>query len=814
MPVTTTIIYGSKSYENLVLRHTPTAAFGTFASATNTISDMTNKNYLSASLITGASFSSQIPFFALASEQYTFDISSLNKIVIKENSSSYSKALGSGKFASGDEGSEFSVEFLLSKNYNTDSNNDFIKFGIDSGQHTVGISYSNRANEFYLNIYSINGYVRFRSVVFAGQSKLSKHFVINFKNGIPSMYVNGITSKVLFNYLTSQVFFARKISNRTIAEFACETSTEHLLVSMISFYNYCLPERIIRSHYLALFDIGDFKDYIATMGAPILYERVPFSQKIARNDGASQDFFGTNISNTIADFNLQLIDSPNFVPYGLDSSYLDRVSFAGGTGVASTGGFSFKSTDFKDSLSNKQLAITFSGVSTGKYTKENTLISIDNTSVGSIYVGIDSASSKIHIGIGSSSILSSMSSSVSQSSSVTLYISSDNSILSVGYSDESDYIYYDFGSTINYESSIAYLFNRYISSSITGEVSAIGNSEIDFDHAYAGNDEDYKLYLSGSLLNSSSNLIWGMNQKITGLATISIPIPERSQNYFYATDSSDAIVYSLIIDGTASTLTNQSVINIPTTSSNAYLYASLTNYWNGNIYDTSKNVYIQNIALYNFGPASYVAGSFPAILESSVGMLNDPDNYLNVFKQNNIGFIQSSSNVIKIYQSDPNFDNIGQVDFLVAIPNSLTSSSQYLIDISNTASMTLTYSSSFYIINFSGMTASVNGVSAVSGSTRFSPRQHYFVQASFNSGVASNSFMYMFSASNGNSPFVHSFDRLSVFPTTANNARGRYAQIFGRKTISVSDDHQNYLQVQSLPDTNLLLNKHWQVYSS
>jgi hypothetical protein len=382
------------------------------------------------------------------------------------------------------------------------------------------------------------------------------------------------------------------------------------------------------------------------------------------------------------------------------------------------------------------------------------------------------------------------------------------------YSDDSDFISYDFGSTINYDSSVAYLFNRYTSSSITQEVSAIGNSEIDFDHAYAGSDDDYKLYLSGSLLNSSSNVIWGMNQKIMGMATISIPIPQKSQNYFYAADSSDAIVYSLIVDGTASTIINQSVIDIPTTSSNAYLYASLTNYWNGNIYDTSKNLYIQNIALYNFGPASYVAGSFPAILEASNGLINDPDNYLNVFKQNNIGFIQSSSNVIKIYQSDSNFENIGQVDFLVAIPNSLTSNAQYLIDISNTSSMTLTYSSSFYIMNFAGMTASVNGILAVSGSTRLVPRQHYFVQASFSSGVASNSFVYMFSASNGTSPFAHSFDRLSVFPTTATNARDRYAQIFGRKTVSVSDNHQNYLQVQSLPDTYLVLNKNWQVYSS
>jgi hypothetical protein len=94
VPVTNNVIYGSKMYENVVLRHTPTATFGSYASATNSINDMTNRNYLSASFVTGASFSPQIPFFTLPSEYYTFDINLSNKIVIKENTSSYTNALG------------------------------------------------------------------------------------------------------------------------------------------------------------------------------------------------------------------------------------------------------------------------------------------------------------------------------------------------------------------------------------------------------------------------------------------------------------------------------------------------------------------------------------------------------------------------------------------------------------------------------------------------------------------------------------------------------------------------------------------------
>jgi hypothetical protein len=295
---------------------------------------------------------------------------------------------------------------------------------------------------------------------------------------------------------------------------------------------------------------------------------------------------------------------------------------------------------------------------------------------------------------------------------------------------------------------------------------------------------------------------------------VSMPVPNNSQTYFKSNDTSDDIDYALYIDGTLSSLSNESLINIPVTSSNVYIYASLTNYWNSNLYDISKNIYIQNMTFYNFGPASYTAGSYPAILETSLGLANDPDNYLNVFKQKNIGFIQTASNIIKIYKTDQNFSDMGQVDFLIAIPDVLNSSTQYLIDSSVGASMTLTNTSSSYILNFTGMTASVNGITAVSGTTKFLPRQHYFVQASFNSAVASTGFIYMFSASNGTSSYSHSFDRLSVFPIDAVNPINRYAQIFGRRTIKVSDDHQNYLQVQSLPDETLLLNTTWQVYST
>jgi hypothetical protein len=811
--VTTTTLYGSRLYENIVLKHTPTATFGPYASATRTINDLTNKQYLTASFVDTASFSSQIPFFALTSELYTFDINASNKIVIKENSSSFSKALGSGKFASGDERSDFSIEFLLSKNYNISSNNDFAKFGINNGQHVVGISYSDKANEFYLNVYSQDGYIRFRSVVFAGQSKLSKHFVINFKKGVPEMYINTIRANILINNLTNQIFIANKTLERTVAEFSCATNNEHLLISMISWYNYSLPERLIQIHYDALFNIGDFKSYISSLGSPLLYERIPYSQKIARNDGNSQDFSGTNFNNTNNGIYIKPTNTPNFVPYGINQSYLDKVFYAGGTGVASTGGFSFRSEDFTNFLDTKSLYIAFSGIGTGRYTKENVLFSLEATSVGDIYVAIDSVSSKIHIGIDSSSILSTMSSSISKSASTAVVISSQDSVFTVSYDDGSDSASYDFGTEINYDGCVAYLFNKYYSSSATDGAVTGGNSEINFDYSYVGQEGTTIVSLSNSILNAASTVTWGTTQKIQGVAMIDLTIPNKKQNYFYVNDSSDSIKYLLYIDGASSVITSQSIINIPITASHAYLYASLTNYWNSSVYDIDKNIYIKDLALYNFGSASYMGGGYPAVLEVSNGIINDPDNYLNIFKQNNIGFIQSASNIIKISKPESYFENIGQIDFLIAIPETLSSSAQYLID-SPAASMTLTSSSNYYTLNFSGMTASINGVTSTSGVTRLLQRQHYFIQVTLNTSVASNSYIYMLSASNGNLPFTHSFDRISVFPIGTQNSQDRYAQIFGRRTVSVSDNHQNYLRVESLPDNYLLLNKTWQVYST
>jgi hypothetical protein len=813
VPVTNNVIYGSKMYENVVLRHTPTATFGSYASATNSINDMTNRNYLSASFVTGASFSPQIPFFTLPSEYYTFDINLSNKIVIKENTSSYTNALGSGAFCSGDEGREFAVEFLLAKNYDTQSNSDFARFGIDNGQHTVGISYSNRANEFYLNVYSQNGYIRHRSVVFAGPSKVSKHFVINFYNGRPVMYINGIKSKALFDYLGGSTFFARKITGRTVAEFSCSTSTERILISMISFYNYALSEEVVNNHFSTLFDIGDFKEYISAFGSPLLYERIPYAQKISRNEGQNQSFFGSNYSNIITNPYITTVTYPNFTPFGIDPSYLNKVNYAGGTGVASIGGFSFKSDDMNNYLDTDSLQIYFTGVSTGRYTKENTLASFAGTSQGDIYVAVDSASSKIHIGIGTSSVLVAMSSSVSQSASISLNISKNDSVINVGYSDGSEIIYYNFASDLDFDRSTTYLFNRYVEDPSSGTSSAVGSPEINFNHTYAATNNG-RVYLTDTALNSSGSVVWVPQQSIDGIATVSIPTPSSSQNYFYSDHSSDSINYALYIDGVFSSISNESIVSIPTTGSNIYLYASLTNYWNGGMYDISKNLAINSIMFYNFSSGSYAGGGYPAILETSVGLINDQDNYLNIFKQKNIGFLQMTGNICKVYNTNTFFPSIEQIDFLLAIPDTLSSSAQCLIDSTMGASMRITPVSGSYRINFSGMTASINSVQITSGSAYMLTRQHYFVQSSLTTPAASADIIYVFSASNGSSPYAHSFDRLSVFPTGITNAKDRYAQIFGRKTVTVRDDHQNYLRVESLPDDYLLLNKSWQVYSS
>ena len=211
MPVTTTTIYGSKTYEDLVLSHTPTAVFGPYVPASNSIDDLTNRDYLKATLAVGASYSKQIPYFALASENYTFNINSSNKISITENSSLSVNTVGVGKFSQGDERLPFAVEFLLSKNYNRTSNQDFARFGIYNSQANAGLSYNSVTNEFYLNIYSSDGYIIYRSSVSGYPIKESKHIVINFKSGRPEMYINMVKASTLIDQLPKKVFFSPKI---------------------------------------------------------------------------------------------------------------------------------------------------------------------------------------------------------------------------------------------------------------------------------------------------------------------------------------------------------------------------------------------------------------------------------------------------------------------------------------------------------------------------------------------------------------------------------------------------------------------------
>lgn len=815
MPVTNTEFYGSRSYENLILSHTPTAVFGPYASATNTITDLTNKSFLTASFAS-SSFTRQIPFFSLKDETYTFVITPSNKLVIKENTASFSQALGSGKFAKGDEGSEFSVEFLFSNNYDVgSSSNDFARFGFQGSQHCVGLEYNNIANHFYLKVYSVDGYIRYKSVVEGGPSKISKHIVITFKNGVPTLYVNRVKAKQLINELTNSTFIANKTSGRTVAEFGTNSESQPYAISMLAFYNYSLSERLINSHYPNLFDIGDFKNYISAVGSPLLYETLPYYQRISRNDGQGQDFYGVAVRNVIDTPAITVSTSPNFYPYGTSQSYLNRQNLTSGYGVASATGFSFKSEDFGPYMEKNGIQITFAGGGTGSYTSETPLVFFNNTSVGDIFVSVSGSTSKVVIGTGSNTILASLSSSAVQQTASTIIVMSSGSNFYIMDSDGNDTASYGFSGLIDYNQSITYLFNRYYLNTSTNNNVEVGNSLIDFTRTYAGDGENLYVALTTPKLNSASTIVWTPVQRATGDFSISMPLPEKEQNLFYVNDNSGSINYYLVIDNVSSSITKESIINIPSTSSVIYISASLNAEWNADQKNNPTISTVNDIRFYNFNSGSFVGGGYPAILESSIGVANSPDQYLNIFRQSNIGFIQTASNVIRVYKTDDNFDSIGQIDFLLGIPDLISASNQTLIQCTNnSSSMGLTYNSTSntYLLNFTGLTASVNSIAAVSGSTKISPRAPYFIQSTFTTPVGSSSYIYLFSESNGSNQYLHSFDRVSVFPSTATNPVRRYAQVFGRRSITVSDNDPNIPRIESIPDDTLVLNKTWQVY--
>ena len=814
MPVTTTTIYGSKTYEDLVLSHTPTAVFGPYVPASNSIDDLTNRDYLKATLAVGASYSKQIPFFALASENYTFNINSSNKISITENSSLSVNTVGVGKFSQGDERLPFAVEFLLSKNYNRTSNQDFARFGIYNSQANAGLSYNSVTNEFYLNIYSSDGYIIYRSSVSGYPIKESKHIVINFKSGRPEMYINMVKASTLIDQLPKKVFFSPKISGRTVAEFSCSDNSQNLLISMISFYSYALSEQNIASRYYSLLDVGNFDKYISKIGSPLLNEIVTFNQKLARNDQLTQDFYGTNIYNTYTDPYIKIKTSPNFNIFSLDNNSLGVVNNSGSYSVASTGGFSLMSSDYISNFTNDGISIKFAGIGTGRFTSENSLLFVENSSVGDFYIAIDSASSKLILGTGSSTILTSISASVSQKPSKTINISFSGSTIFAEFTDGSGSFSYAFSDKITTDYAKVYLFNRYYTAS-TGYMIAGGNQQLDFNETYANSPQYVYAGLTTPTKNSTGSIVWNPYQYREAEAWIALPIPEKTKNYFMAYDS-DNIKYTMYINGASSLITNESVINIPSSSSYLAISASMAGYYNSNIFNSIRNTNINRMYLYNFTTASYSAGSYPALLTTSSGVINHPERLLNVYKQNNIGFLQIPQSIISISKSDTDFDNIGQIDLLIGISDILSTSTQFIIDNNSSASMALIYSaaSNTYLLNFSGMTASVNGENAISGSTTIQARQHYFIQSSFTTPISDASAFYLFSKSDGTASFSHSFDKVSVFPYTASYAKNRYGQVFGRRVVGVSDDDNKYLMVQSSPDSITLLNKNWQLYTS
>jgi len=805
MPVTTTDIYGSRTYESIVLSHSPTAVFGPYNNSSGII-DLTNHNYISASIASTSSYSDQIPFFALADKNYSFDIKSSSKIVIKE------LVPGAGFFAIGDESRSFSVEFLMSKNFDVQSNPNFAKFGLDNSNANVSISYDQTTNQYLLDIYNISGSHVYRSYVFGGLRESSNHFVLNFSRGRPDFYLNGQQATEILNSINTKTFNSKRAVGRVVAEFGCSDNSQNLLISMISFYPYALSDQMIKNHYAALYDVQSMKDVVTKTGGALLHQTIQSNQKIARNDDRSQDFFGTDILNTYVNPDIMIRKTPNFTPYFSGYSFNGEI-LQSGSSVDQGIGFSFLSTDYGQDIVDNETEITFRGVGSGAFNSETPLIYISDTSVGDIHVSIDSASSKLFIGSSSTTKLAYMSSSVARGVSYIVNLSFSGSTVKVQFSDGSASMSYTFDEEIQTNNSNVYLFNRYYQNELN-DIVTVGNSLLNFNETYLSSKYSAYVRMSNPYLTSSGSPAWNYYQYKYGNAMIDIPVPEKEYNYLSLRDSGTAS-YTLYTDSGSHSMMQSSSVFIPSSSSHVYLSVELDAYWGGNNKSSINYSKVETISLSNYTAASYSSMGYPATVVSSSGLLNS-EVYPSIFRRYSNGFLQTGSNTLALSPTDESSSGIGQLDFLISIPPTLSSSNQTLFNYNNSASMKLAYNSTsnVYILSFGGMTASINSVSSNSGVTRLSPRQIYFVQIELTSAVPYGSVAYLFSEPNGTSPFAHWFDKVSVFEPSAGYRNSRYGQVFGRKSIRISDNDNNYIKLQSVPDDFDLINKTWQTYYS
>jgi hypothetical protein len=879
--LTTTIsqstLYGSRRYENLILGHLPTAVFGSYLSSSNTIDDETNNDFLTATLAVGASVTNQIPFFSLPDLTYTYNIATANAITITENTSLISRAQGAGRFSKGDEGTPFSFEFLFSHNYGSTTN--IVNFGNSSASPQMKIYYA--SNSFVLDIYGdlnsnlalISGTkLRYRSIVQDNDMSESKHIALTFNQGIPNLYVNGILADKILDQLSNQIFFDEKTSGgRTIAKFDGGVGASGL-VSMIALYNYALSENIIKSHYAAAMNIEETNSYASKYAGILLSNPNGIKQTLERNTVNSQDFNGTNIYNTYYVKN-SIIPVPfyNFKQYAITNNAKQVPSVNYSILWKEFG------TDF-DNI-NDSIVLTFQGRTTsGSYSLDNCLFSVQGISFNNyqdeLYIGIN-ASSKLYVATAASGVLATSSATIPRSTrtiTISFYSSAVNvNDITSGASVSAS------TTTQNLSDAIAYFYNGYTTSSVTGLNVERGNSEINILTASFGTK--YQTGYHTSYLSKDGATEYYIDINSSARALIQVPIPSDN-TLFFTSSNTPNVSYQLLTNGSAQNITKDSEITSSSTASAVAVQVDI------NAYKNYANGAVNWIKIINTESFSENDGSYGARLINTNGIHSNPNKPFILSKQNVLGFLNKTNSLSYITRSSQTYtgsvsastntttitniqltdslkvgqyvikssgagafggsasitsidstsqitisassantagsvvfyvDPIGQLDFIVSIPATLVASTQYLFQYAtNSASMYLTYtaSSNVYVLNFANMTASVNNSSATSGTTQLKPNNTYFIQLSLSSPIIETASAYVFSSSVSTNRFLHSFGQLAVYPLGLTNQSQRYAQIFGRSTYYISDSTSPYINVSSLPENVSAYNQKWQSYGS
>lgn len=644
--LTTTIsqstLYGSRRYENLVLGHLPTALFGSYVSATNTIDDETNHEFLTATLAGGATVTNQIPFFSLADLNYTFNIATANAITIAENTSVVSKSQGSGRFSKGDEGSQFSFEFLFSHNYGNTT--DIVKFGNSSASPQMKIYYSK--NAFVLDIYgnltsnlslTSGTKLRYRATIQDNDIAESKHIAVVFDKGVPNLYVNGIKANIIVDELLKQVFFDEKTSgSRTIAKFDGGANASGL-VSMIAMYNYAISEDIIRSHYAAALNLEETNSYASKYATTLLNNPNGIKESLERNTEGSQDFNGTNIYNTYYVKN-SILPAPfyNFEQYSINKNAKEVPSV----------NYSILWKDFGSNFDavNDSISLTFQGrTTTGSYSADNCLLSIQGISFNNyqdeLYVGID-ATSKLYIATAASGVLATSSATIPRSArtvTISLYSSAVNvNDITSGASVSAS------TTTQDISDAVAYFYNGYTTSTVTGLEVERGNSQIDIITASFGTK--YQTGYHTEYLSKQGSAEYYIDINSSARALIQIPIPSNN-TLFFSASSTPTASYQLLTDGTAQSINNNSEITSSSAASAVAIQVDINSYKN---YSSGIVNWIKVINTESFSESD---GSYETRLINANGIHSNPNDSFILSKQNTLGFLNKSNSLTYVTRS-------------------------------------------------------------------------------------------------------------------------------------------------------------------